>query len=304
MDKPKDTESFIEDLSAFYDKELNSEACAEMEESLTSCKESANQFESLKTLSTLIKESTNDLEIPEIWDAIKDDLPSVEELIEEDLSAYLDGELPPAAADGVKLHLESNEVLMEKFKLLNQTNQMLAKSMELPEDIDINLWDNIKSRLTTDCEIIKSELSPYLDQEVVTHRHRAITAHLVDCLDCREQFDSMSIVGNVISEHYTVEVPEDLDLWPEVKKKMKVVPFRQKKSANKPAKQTTPVLLRPKVRVMAVAAAAVIGLLGTVAIWLASPDDQEFIPVTAEEYLIESSFEETSNVAEAVIYEQ
>lgn len=303
MDKPKETaEQFREELSAFFDNELSTDDRTQMEERLTECKESANQFENLKVLSTLIKDSTEEVEVPDIWNAIKDDLPPVEELVEDDLSAYLDGELPQAAADGVKLHLEENEELMEKFKLLNKTNQLLSKSMELPEDIEVNLWDDIKARLTTDCEIIRSELSPYLDQEVVTHRHRAITAHLVDCLDCRNQFETMSSVGNIINEHYTCEVPEDLDLWPDVKKKLKVVPFRQKKS--KQAKQAQPVLLRPRVRVMAVAAAAVIGLLGTVAIWLASPDDQEFIPITAEEYLIESSFEETSNVAEAVIYEQ
>lgn len=300
MDNPKNDENFQENLSALLDKEIHGDEKAELENVLTECKESAAQFESLKSLSVLIKDSAEEVEVPDIWDSIKDDLPSTRELIEEDLSAYLDGELPPAAQDGVKKYLEDDEELLEKFKLLNETNQLLSKGMELPEDIEINIWDDVKDRLTTDCEIIKSELSPYLDQEVVTHRHRAITTHLVDCLDCRREFDSMSVVGSTLNEHYKPEIPEDLDLWPEVKKKLQVVPFKQKKAKQK----AKPVGLKPRFRVVAVAAAAVIGLLGTVAVWLASPDDEQFTPITAEAYLIESSFEETSNVAEAVIYEQ
>ncbi len=296
-------EKLYENLSALLDQELSGDEKSETEDHLTADKESAQEFENLKSLSNLIKESAEDLDIPDIWDQLKDNLPPVEELIEADLSAYMDGELPPAAQDGVKNYLEENEEAREKYQLLIKTNQILAGSMELPDDVDYDIWDKVKDRLTADCEIIRGELSPYLDQEVVTHRHRAITAHLVDCLDCREQFEFMSSVGTLLEENYKPEIPEDLDIWPEVKRKLQVVPFKQKKVAKQP-KKIVSITRHPRFKVIAVAAAAVIGLLGTVAVWLASPDDQQFVPVSAEAYLIESSFKETSDVAEAVIYEQ
>lgn len=289
-----------EELSALLDNELKGDEKRDLEENLTECKESAAEFEDLKKVSNLIKDSLEDIEVPDIWDGIKDKLPTPEELIEEDLSAYLDGELPPQAQEGVKKYLEEDEELLEKFKQLNETNQLLSEAMELPEDITVDLWDGVKDRLTTDCEVISTELSPYLDQEVVTHRHRAITKHLTDCLDCREKFEAMSSVGLAINDHYVPDIPEDLDIWTSIKPKLNVIPFKRKQKKEKPA----PKPLQPRFKVMAVAAAAVIGLLGTLAVWLASPDDQQFVPIKPEVYLIESSFEETPSVAEAVIYEQ
>lgn len=301
MDVPKD--KLYEDLSALLDKELSGDEKTDVEELLTENKETAQEFENFKSLGSLIKSSVDEVEVPDLWEGIKDRLPSVEELIEEDLSAYMDGELPPAAQDGIKNYLEENEEAKEKYNLLLKTNQLLSSSMELPEDVDYDIWDKVNERLTADCEIIRGELSPYLDQEVVTHRHRAITTHLVDCLDCRGHFEMMSSVSVLLEEHYRPEIPEDLDLWPEVKRKLQVVPFKQKKPV-KAAKNPIAFTSHPRFKVVAVAAAAVIGLLGTVAVWLASPDEQQFSPVSPEAYLIESSFEQTSDAAEAVIYEQ
>lgn len=298
---------FQEDLSALLDDELKGTDKTELESHLSECDECTSRFETLKSLSSFLSKGAEKCEadMPDLWSKLKDELPSVCLVIEEDLSAYLDGELPPAAQEGVNEHLNSCSECLDKFKLLNSTNQLLSKGLELPESIDVDLWNAVKKRLTEDCEIIASELSSYVDQEVATMRHRAITAHLLECHPCRANFDGMTKVGEVIREHYQPVIPEDLDLWPGIKAKMRVVPFAAKTSQQVPAnKQQNKKTGRPRWSVMAVAAAAVTALFSTLAFWLSSPDYADGPNVTAESYLIESSFTEPTDVVEAVVYDQ
>lgn len=294
--------NYQEELSALLDQELKSELGAEIESHLVECADCAERFETMKRLSTLISvDSVKDLEIPDIWEGMKENVPSVCAVIEEDLSAYLDGELPPTAQKGVNNHLDECPACLDKFKHLNSTNQLLSKGLELPEGMEVDLWSSVKERLTKDCEVIRSELSAYLDQEVVATRHRSITGHLMECLPCRAKFDKMASVGDSIREHYRPEIPEDLDLWPEIKSKMRVVPFKQKE---KPQQQPQKIKrARPRLSVVAAAVAAMAGFV-SMAIWLSSPDYSDIKTVKAEAYLIESSFEEPANMVEAVVYEQ
>jgi len=293
---------FQEDLSALLDNELKGEEKTGLESHLTECKDCASRFQTLKSLSAFLKDESepDQTDMPDLWDAVKDEIASICEVMKEDLSAYLDGELPPAAQEGVKQHLNDCGDCLDQFKLLNRTNQLLSKGLELPEDVDTDVWESVRIRLTADCEIIVGELSPYIDQEVPGARHRAITQHLVDCINCRTNFDGLTSVGDFIRTNYQPDIPEDFDLWPQIKNRMQVVPFRPKAAAT-PGK---PKQARPRFTVVAAAAAAVIGLFATVAVWLCMPDDGSFKPVSAEAYLIESSFEEPGSFAEAVIYEQ
>ncbi|MBX9696187.1 MAG: zf-HC2 domain-containing protein [Cyanobacteria bacterium] len=297
--------NYQEDLSALLDDELKANEKTDLETHLTECKDCASRFESLKQLNSFMtQESFGGLVVPDIWASIKEagKLPSVCDVIDEDLSAYLDGELPPAAQDGVKQHLADCTVCLEKFKRLNTTNQLLSKGLVLPDSIEIDLWSSVKNRLTKDCDVIETELSSFLDQEVVANRHRAITTHIMDCLPCREKFEAMSQVGEALREHYKPVIPEDLDLWPEIKNKMRVVPFKPREQ--KPEKrEQKPKRARPRLSVVAAAAVAILGF-GSIALWLSAPDDSDFPKISAESYLIESSFEEPSNAVEAVVYDQ
>ncbi len=289
---------YQEDLSALLDDELGASEKTEITSHLTECKECASRFETVKSLSSFISHNSAEVEVPSLWDKIKDELPSVCEVIEEDLSAYLDGELPPAAQEGVNTHLKECESCLEKFKLLNSTNQLLAKGLVLPENIEIDIWSAISSQISADCEVVMSELSAYADQEVDGSRHRAITTHLIECVPCRESFDLMNKVGDAIREHYTTKIPENLNLWPGIKSKMpQVVPFTPRQSQGKKK------VLRPRFAVVASAAAAVIALLGSLTFWLSLPDDTDLPKISAENYLIESSFDEPTDTAEAVVYE-
>lgn len=295
---------YQEDLSALLDHELKGSEKTSLEEHLIDCKECLSRFESLKSLSQFLEDESSQPEIPDSFFAqLSDKLPSVCQVIDEDLSAYLDGELPAHAQDGVKSHLNECSDCLSKFKLLNSTNQLLSKGLELPSDIEINIWDSVKSRLSEDCGLIMAEISAYVDQEVDSSRHLSITNHLMECRPCQSRFEETTSVGNLLREHYQPKFEDDFDLWPAIKSKMQVVPFTPKtqsaqtSTANKFA-------FSNRSKVIATAAAAFIALFGTSAYWLSMPDDDSNSPLTAEAYLIESSFDEPGNEAEEVIYEQ
>lgn len=287
---------YQEDLSALLDNELGVTESKDITGHLTECGECASRFETIKSLSVFLVKESGKVEVPDIWDSLKDELPSICIVIEEDLSAYLDGELPPAAQEGVKKHLDDCAECLDKFKLLNSTNQLLSKGLALPEGVEIDIWSAVKSKLDSDCETVREDLSAYSDQEVDSSRHRFITSHLIDCMPCRQTYEAVNKVGDLIKEHYKPQIPDNLNLWPGIKIKMQVVPFtpREQKSKKK---------IRPRFTVMVAAAAAVVGLLGTLALWLSSPDDFQFPTVSPEQYLIESSFQEPTDSAEAVVYE-
>lgn len=289
---------YQEDLSALLDNELGVNESKDLTNHLGDCDDCASRFETVKSLSSLLtKECSNIIEMPDLWASLKDELPRICLVIEEDLSAYLDGELPSAAQEGVKKHLDECAECLDKFRLLNSTNQLLSKGLALPADIEVDIWSKVKDKLESDCETVRDDLSAYADQEVDSTRHRFITSHLIECVPCRETYEGITKVGDLLKAHYAPKIPENLNLWPGIKVKMQVVPFTPREQ------QKTKKKVRPRVAVMAAAAAAVVGLLGSLALWLSSPDEQLVATVSPEQYLIESSFQEPTDSAEAVVYE-
>lgn len=291
---------YQEDLSALMDQELKGSEKTQLEEHLIDCKECLSRFESLKSLSQFLEDESVTPDAPdEFFAALSLKMPSVCEVIDEDLSAYIDAELPPHAQEGVKKHLSECSDCLEKFKLLNSTNQLLSKGLELPKEIEVNLWDGVKTRLAVDCEIIESELSAYIDQEVDGSRHLAITNHLMECRPCQSQFERMASVGSLLRENYQPKFEDDFDLWPGIKSKLQVVPFT-------PRTQAAPARLHisSRSKIIVTAAAVFMAFMGTGAYWLSMPDDDTVTPLTAEGYLIESSFDSPGDAAEEVIYEQ
>lgn len=295
----KECIDYQEDLSALLDSELGDQDKAEVTKHLTDCCECASRFETINSLSSFIGHEALNLQTQDLWEKIQADLPSVCEVIEEDLSAYLDGELPPAAQEGVNAHLKDCRSCLEKFKLLNATNQLLAKGLELPETIEVDVWSAIKSRISADCDVVGDELSAYVDQEVEVARHRFITTHLIGCMGCRDDFEKITQMGDVIKEHYKPHIPENLNLWPGIKSKMpQVVPFTPRQTQGNKKN-----IVQPRFAVMATAAAAVIALLGSLTLWLSLPEEANLPRISPESYLIESSFQEPTDTAEAVVYE-
>lgn len=295
-------EKYRIELSALLDEQLDKQLKSEVEGHLSSCTDCSQEMETLKSLCQLMAREMepDNVEMPDLWAKMKDQVPTVCQVMDEDLSAYLDGELPAPAQEGVNAHLKECPDCLAKFKTLNSTNQFISKGLELPAEINVDLWPAVKSRLNEDCALIHTELSPYIDQEVATLRHRAITTHLVDCQGCRDEFNRLSSVGEAIREHYKPDIPEDFDLWPGIKSQLQVVQFTPR-STNQQQQKAKPGMRRAYW--MSAAAAVVLGIIGFGSFWLMSPGTSSIKTVSAEDYLIESALTEPAGSAEAVLYE-
>jgi anti-sigma factor RsiW len=216
--------------------------------------------------------------------------------VQNDLSAYLDGELLAPAKEGIDQHLEHCAGCLQKFQQLSQVNNLLSKGLQLPEEVNVDIWAGVKARLNDDCLVINSELSPFIDREVATLRHRAITSHLTECNDCTHQFNQLSETGDILRTYYQPQLSDDFDLWPAIEAQIKVVPLEAAKE-----KRRAP---NPVRRLSLVAAAVVAGVLAYVGfMWYAQNNQPQVQPVTAEAYLIDQSLGDPADVAEAVVYD-
>lgn len=289
------------ELSAFMDSQVDKDLHAEIQSHLGNCEPCTTELEALKSLTVFLSSGLSVQEdvVPNIWDAIQEHMPSVCELMREELSAYLDGELTAPAQEGVNKHLKECSECLAEFKLLNSANRLLVKGLELPANLKVDLWPAVKAQLNEDCALIRTELSSYVDQEVATLRHRGITTHLIDCPDCRVQFNGLAGVGDIIRDSYQPVFVDNFDLWPEIKRQLQVVPFNSK-SQNIEAK---PKFRRQKVYLTA-AAAVTIAIVGSLTFWFGTPKPASADTVSSEGYLIESALKEPSDIAEAAVYEQ
>lgn len=287
---------FKDELSAYIDGELDAGRQSEISEHLGNCSGCQTAHTGLRQTVSIIAQGklATYAKCPDIWAGMKDKLPTVCETIQEDFSAYLDGELIISAKEGVGEHLGACPPCHEKFQDLSQVNGLLSRGLEMPETLQINLWDSIKNRLDEDCQLIRDELSSFYDREVTPQRHRTITSHLLECADCRDQLALVTQTGELLRANYQPDFPEGFDLWPAIKSKMAVVPFAPKEKRRKEFAHR---------RLYGVAAAVVAGVLATISFFVNVHSADTIRPVTAESYLIESALGEPSDVAEAMVYE-
>ncbi len=288
-----------DELSALIDGQVSGSLKSQIEDHLGGCESCRHELESLKQVQSFLAKafSQSAEDTPDIWAKMAASVPSICDVIQEDLSAYLDGELTVPAQEGVNQHLKECQTCLGLFKDLNATNRLLVKGLELPASTTVDIWSGVKARLNADCALIDNELSAYLDQEVVTLRHRAITKHLTDCAGCQEEFAKISSIGELIRDSYKPVIPDDFDLWPGIKSKLQVVQFTPK------AQPKTRGIDR-RVYIGAACAAGFVALFGLTALWLHSPGDSSLRRVSAEEYLIDSTLLEPADKAETIIYEE
>lgn len=300
-------QAVIDDLSALIDGQLSGSRKTEVDEHLAGCQDCRLELDGLKQVQSFLSKAfaakTDDENAPDIWAMMSSKVPGVCDVIQEDLSAYLDGELTVPAQEGVNKHLKECETCLAQFKDLNATNRLLVKGLELPGSVDVDIWNGVKSRLNADCDLIDNELSAYLDQEVASLRHRAITKHLTDCASCQAEFAKLSSVGDLIRDAYKPAIPDDLDLWPGIKSKLQVVQFTPKKAAQSNKSTAGANVIPRRYYIGAACAAGVVAIFGVAAMWL-SGGESNVRPVSAEQYLIDSSLLEPADRAETVIYEE
>jgi predicted anti-sigma-YlaC factor YlaD len=292
-------ENYRQELSSYIDGELQPDVAEQVAAHLKSCRDCQAEHESLMDVSRMFAKSVEADDIPDIWQAISDKLPSTCEVISEDLSAYIDDELAEPAKEGIDTHLANCSACAQKFSLLSKTHLLLANGLKLPEKTKVDLWPAIKSRLNEDCALIQGELSAFLDQEVAVLRHRAIVEHLLDCAGCRQTFESLFSLGDLIRSSYTPDIADDFDLWPEIKLKLQVVPFASKAKPAKTNVAAKVIQLHPRI-LAAVASFAVVVLLGSM---LFGPHRPEVRPISAEAYLLEQALVQPADQAELMVYE-
>ncbi len=297
-------DKYKDELSALLDNQVGPELAKEINEHMLDCTECKASYESLKALTTMLGKALSEpAEMPDLWSRMSHEVPSVCDVILDDLSAYLDGELTSPAQEGVNQHLKDCADCLAKFTALNQTNRLLSKGLELPATVNVDLWSSIKERLNADCALIDNELSAYLDQEVVSQRHREITKHLTDCANCQVEFNKITTVGDILRDSYKPEIAEDFDLWPGIKSKLQVVPFTPKTQSAQTSPNKVKGLDR-RLYVLSAVAAVFVLVFGLGAFWLNSPEQSNVRQVSAEGYLIDSSLLQPADKAEAVVYEE
>lgn len=292
---------FKEDLSSFLDGELDQHRQSALSAHLSDCFGCKRDHDEFRRVGKYLQSVTANAQeaAPDLWSAVSLKMPSVCECVREDLSAYLDGELIASAKEGVSQHLEQCAECHQRFQQLSSVTRVLSTGLQLPENIEVDIWGGVKSRLNEDCVLIRSELSSFIDREVATLRHRSITNHLTECADCKDEFVGLAETGDLLRSYYQPEVPAELDLWSGLQEKINVVPFERKE---KTAAATGRVV--PMRRLAAVAAAVVAGVAATLIYFAAGNNhNQEVELVTAEAYLIDQSLGEPADVAEAVVYE-
>lgn len=286
-------ENFKDDLSAHFDGELDADRASQVDAHLKECEVCRQAFNKMGGLSKFLAGARTSEEVPDIWQAIAGKIDANDHVSEEDLSAYLDSELPPATYEGVREHLDGCAPCTIKQSELKTVSGLIQDALALPENIEVNIWPALRSRLNEDCALIQSELSAFLDQEVATLRHRNVVGHLMQCPTCKGLFDQLDSVGNIIRTNYRPEIPEDFDLWPEIKAKLQVVPFAAR--PKQPAK-----VIPFKRRAYAIAAAIV--ALGLVAAFV-TRQQQSYSHLTAEAYMIDSALEDQGDNPDQFVYE-
>jgi anti-sigma factor RsiW len=299
---------FKEDLSSFVDGELDQHRQSALASHLSACEGCKRNHEDFKQVAVLMRTTTAKIQetAPDLWSALSGRMPSVCECIQEDLSAYLDGELIASAKDGVSQHLEQCGECHARFQELSSVTRLLSTGLQLPEAFEVDIWAGIKTRLNDDCELIRTDLSAFIDREVPTLRHREVTAHLTECAECKDEFLALSQTGDVLRGSYQPEIPEDFDLWPAIQAKLNVVQFERPSKETPAAKSGGAADVARKVvpmrRLAAVAAAVVAGVGATMIYFSVNHADSPSVePITAEAYLIDQSLGEPTSVADAVV---
>ncbi|MBY0356528.1 MAG: zf-HC2 domain-containing protein [Candidatus Obscuribacterales bacterium] len=284
-------------FSDYFDGELSPGKKAELEDLFQKEEKTRVEFESFSQSITFFRSAQTDIQAkcPDLWPVLAEKLPSVCLLIQEDLSAYLDGELLAPAKEGVSEHLQSCPPCHEQFQGLSQINGLISKGLSIPSGAEADLWSQLKNRLNADCLLIKEELSSFYDREVTPPRHRAVTSHLLECAECRNQLSSITQSAELIKTHYQPDIPEEFDIWPQLKSRINVLPFAAKERRRRNFLNNR--------KFYGVAAAIGLGIMAATTFVLNFHSASTIQPVTAESYLIESALGEPAESAEAIVYE-
>jgi anti-sigma factor RsiW len=292
-----DCSHYKDSFSALIDKRLDLPDVSAVEEHLLDCADCTQHLAQLKllcqTLSHSFSSAPGSAADSDIWSDVAGKLPNPCELVQADLSNFLDGELVSAAQEGVRGHLKECNNCLKQFRELNTTNRLIVEGLGLPPKTKVDLWPAVKTQLNDNCNVIENDLSAFIDQQMPTERHRNVTAHILECPRCGDTVRGFSRLGDLIEQQYGPGQTNGPDLIAGVRNKLRVVPFTPKEQV-KPARRF-PVFLVVSLLVGLFA----IALLSMAVILHVHPHE-----ISSEDVLINTAFAKTPQSPEAAVYGQ
>ncbi len=146
-------EKYRMELSALLDEQLDKQLKSEVEEHLSGCTDCSQEMETLKSLCQLIgrEMEPDNVEMPDLWAKMKDQVPTVCQVMDEDLSAYLDGELEATQCEAIEAHCQTCPSCAAVVHGLRETIGLCrgAVAAELPDAVKQKAQRSISQLLKT-----------------------------------------------------------------------------------------------------------------------------------------------------------
>lgn len=143
-------EKVSENLSAYFDGELETAEYYELKNHIDECSQCKEQYEKLEYLRNLIKLSVNSLDL-DLWSKVYNRLIEPTELecgfVSDKLSEYLDKELDEKLYKSISEHILSCPVCRKEFDDLKLVQKHIKKALLEPSK-DVNLWPGVYYKLT------------------------------------------------------------------------------------------------------------------------------------------------------------
>lgn len=173
--------------------------------------------------------------------------------VEELLSAYVDGELQPGEIDTVAGHLPDCATCGPAFRALKDMRSAVRglEMVELPD----RLVEAVLEAFAIPLAHAGDKLSAYLDGEITGTELEAVTTHLVDCAECRDELHEIDGARTAIRALPRIDPPVFVD-----------APHQQVAPDDPAATGTRPAGRSARSRRLVVAAAAAAVITVTVAV--------------------------------------
>ncbi len=115
----------------------------------------------------------------------------------QDLDNFLDGALDTDRRKLLEAHLNSCttcKAAIEAATELRKLMQHAAADKHVP-----HLWSSVKKKLPQMCQVVREDLSAFLDSELATEGVSTIDAHLAKCQNCSQQLEQMNAVDRLLA---------------------------------------------------------------------------------------------------------
>ncbi len=138
---------------------------------------------------------------------------------ENELSAFIDGELEQDRNSELLEHLNSCGGCKEVHVQFKQTSSLISQAKLAAYAKCPDIWGELSLKLPSVCETIQSDFSAYLDGELIVPAKEGVSEHLNSCQPCHLQFQDLSQVNNLLSRGLEIGDLE-IDIWSQIKNRL------------------------------------------------------------------------------------